>query len=639
MNKLFESWRKYVNERDNVIQFPSSTPDEGTDVKDFLFTPQKLEQLNASMAKIVDAAKNILGAEGEAPYLTEEDFQEQEMRMVAEISKAELKRQKKAAREKAEEEFLSQYQKDLEGIQSITALPEDPLTADERAFVEKYWKELKINPKFKDAVNHGQLQLRITYFGRAGEQERAKKTRIARGMSSLKIGTVPLEKGLGRMTAADFETAEIVMPISEEVLKDFRVLVEKTKNTGTIYEEARDWYHNIRGLMDRETPTDRDATLLGLLIATYSPRAKFALNLAEAVFMYKAVQKDVSEGKEEQLRDYIHSFPKKEKGDKGSPRGFTKAHKVPNFALNLIAPNLAGERDEFGEIVYNDMYEWNSTIDTWMIDAFYPFLRKASTADEWSTIKGNLMSDVVSYRYMAHLVAQEAKKLKILPHELQAIIWVASQIRQTGKTSLGVTTQFAFNQIREAISNIHEINNGLKELSDLEKEGWLGTIIKTIDEKGFPEASQYILEPKKGVRSIAMSGKKGSEFKYFPGPPKKKKKNVEERIDKEGRAYIPKNQGKKNEYRVYYDPDKYETWFMDPKFSGLNTWYVMNNVIQMNAGKFSNLHDSILLYLDPDFSTDTAVQYILGRFDPEAKKPGKYFLKEIEKIAEELRRR
>ena len=65
-------------------------------------------------------------------------------------------------------------------------------------------------------------------------------------------------------------------------------------------------------------------------------------------------------------------------------------------------------------------------------------------------------------------------------------------------------------------------------------------------------------------------------------------------------------------------PDKYETWFMDPKFSGLNTWYVMNNVIQMNAGKFSNLHDSILLYLDPDFSTDTAVQYILGRFDPES---------------------
>mgnify|MGYP002810104558 CR=1 FL=1 len=78
------------------------------------------------------------------------------------------------------------------------------------------------------------------------------------------------------------------------------------------------------------------------------------------------------------------------------------------------------------------MYEWNSTIDTWMIDAFYPSLRKASTAKEWDGIKGKLMSNVVSYRYMARLVAKEAKNLNLLPHELQALIWVASQIRQTG---------------------------------------------------------------------------------------------------------------------------------------------------------------------------------------------------------------
>ena len=71
---------------------------------------------------------------------------------------------------------------------------------------------------------------------------------------------------------------------------------------------------------------------------------------------------------------------------------------------------------------------WNSTIDTWMIDAFYPTLRKASTAKEWEGIKGKLMSNVVSYRYMSQLVASEAKKLGLLPHELQAIIWVSMQI-------------------------------------------------------------------------------------------------------------------------------------------------------------------------------------------------------------------
>ena len=109
-----------------------------------------------------------------------------------------------------------------------------------------------------------------------------------------------------------------------------------------------------------------------------------------------------------------------------------------------------------------------------MIDAFYPALRKASTAKEWEATKGKLMSNVVSYRYMARLVAQEAKNLNILPHELQALVWVASQIRQTGEAGLGVTTQFAFDQIRESITNIAKINNDLRALKDLEEKDWLG---------------------------------------------------------------------------------------------------------------------------------------------------------------------
>jgi|15BtaG_2_1085339.scaffolds.fasta_scaffold00763_17 hypothetical protein len=588
MKLLFEGWRQFVSEQAEIIDFPGPKSRDG--VKEFSLN---LDQVNAAMKRITDAAKKVLGAEGEEPYLTAEDFLEgeEELRMVA------------------------------EGV---------PLTPEEE---EEEAERLGVDIEHYRQASPEQLKLRRQYYGPEGELEKTKLKRSERGLSQRK-GT-PLEKGLGRMTAADFETAGVVMPVSIEVLDGFRDLVEETKTIGNIYEEARDWYHHIRGLMDRETESDRDATLLGLMIATYSPRAKFALNLAEAVFMYKAVQKDVSEGKEDLLRGYIHSFPKKKKGDKGSLRGFTKAHKVPNFALNLIAPNLAGERDEFGEVVYNDMYEWNSTIDTWMIDAFYPFLRKASSSDEWSKLKGKLMSDVVSYRYMARLVASEARKLKILPHELQAIIWVASQIRQTGQASLGVTTQFAFDQIRQSIKNVASIRDDLQALKDLEEKDWLGTIISTIDRDSLEDAARYLLEPNKGVRSITSRGKKGDAFKYFPIPPKKK---IKEHIDKEGRAYTVKNRGKKSEKRTYYDPDDYETWYMDPQFADLSTWYVLNSVIQMNTGKFSNLHDSILLYLDPEFSTDTAVQYILGRFDPDAKKPGKYFLKEIEKIAEELRR-
>ena len=51
----------------------------------------------------------------------------------------------------------------------------------------------------------------------------------------------------------------------------------------------------------------------------------------------------------------------------------------------------------------------------------------------------------------------------------------------------------------------------------------------------------------------------------------------------------------------------------------------MNSVIQMPTGKFNNLYDSIMLYLDPEFSTDKAVEYVLGRFNPEAKASKDYF--------------
>jgi hypothetical protein len=369
-------------------------------------------------------------------------------------------------------------------------------------------------------------------------------------------------------------------------------------------------------LLDRETENDRDSALLGLLIATYSPRAKFALNLAEAVFMYKAVQQDAQENPEG-LRQYLETFPGAEKRQPGESRGFTKAHKVPNFSLNLIAPNLAGERDDLGGVVYNDLYEWNSTIDTWMIDAFYPSLRKASTAKEWDGIKGKLMSNVVSYRYMARLVAKEARNLNLLPHELQALIWVASQIRQTGEAGLGVTTQFAFDQIRDAITNIAEINNDLRTMKSLEENDWLGTIIDTIDSKGFEEASKYLLGIKNekgkittpGIRSITASGKKGSAFKYFPAP---------EKVKKPKGAKKEKGPAKEKEIKS----------FQDPQFSDLKVHYVMNNVIQMPTGKFNNLYDSITIYLEPEFSTDKAVKHVLGRFDPEAKASSKYFVKE-----------
>ena len=439
------------------------------------------------------------------------------------------------------------------------------------------------------------ISLRKKYHGPEGELKKH-GPRAVRG----------LEKGLGHMTAQEFEESGYVLKVPIEVLKDFEAMVTETRKTTDLYEQARDWYHDIRELLDRETGSDRDATLLGLLIATYSPRAKFALNLGEAAFMYRAVQKDAASDPN-RLKEYLETFPGAENFQPGQFRGFTNAHKVPNFALNLIAPQLAGHRDkETGQLIYDDMYKWNSTIDTWMIDAFYPSLKKSSTAKEWEAIKGKLMSNVTSYRYMSQLVAQEAKKLNLLPHELQAIVWVSMQIRQTGEAGLGVTTQFAFDQIKEAIVNIRTINHDLDSIRmEFEEKGWLGTLFDEIENKGFQEAGKFLLGIKNekgktvvpGVRSITSRGKKGAAFKYY----------AEE---------IEKTPTKKN---------KPEKRYADPKFKDLKTHYVMNHVIQMPTGKFNNLYDSITLYLDPGFSTKKAVEYITGRFNPEALSSREYF--------------
>jgi len=552
MKLLFENWRRYINE--NVVDLASRRQ---SNEKQFVFNADELSSLNNSIAKIVDAAKQVLGAEGETPYIEPESLEQIELA--------------------------------------------EPM----KIVAEQTDEELGITPQQASEASPEQMALRKQYYGPEGE--------LTKGGPKAVRG---LEKGLGQMSAEDFEETGYVMKVPQSVLADFRQLVESTKETDRLYEEARDWYHDIRGLLDRETENDRDSALLGLLIATYSPRAKFALNLAEAVFMYKAVQQDAQENPEG-LRQYLETFPGAEKRQPGESRGFTKAHKVPNFSLNLIAPNLAGERDDLGGVVYNDLYEWNSTIDTWMIDAFYPSLRKASTAKEWDGIKGKLMSNVVSYRYMARLVAKEARNLNLLPHELQALIWVASQIRQTGEAGLGVTTQFAFDQIRDAITNIAEINNDLRTMKSLEENDWLGTIIDTIDSKGFEEASKYLLGIKNekgkittpGIRSITASGKKGSAFKYFPAP---------EKVKKPKGAKKPKGPAKEKEIKS----------FQDPQFSDLKVHYVMNNVIQMPTGKFNNLYDSITIYLEPEFSTDKAVKHVLGRFDPEAKASSKYFVKE-----------
>ena len=466
--------------------------------------------------------------------------------------------------------------------------------------------------QFSPEEEEERQKLRSKYYGPEGDIATKTSAKARKG----------LEKGIGELSPEEFEQAGYVLEVPKEVLEDFSVMVQELERAGNLFEEAKDWYHSINRLMLKETGSEEDAALFGLLVATYSPRAKFSLNLMEAAFMYKAVARD-AKSNPELLREYAETFPVKKptKPEAEKPSRKIGYLKVANFALNLIAPDLAGARDpDSGELLYNEEYRWNSTIDTWMIDAFYPSLRKASTAKEYTGIKGKMMSDPFTYTYLSELVAREAKKLDLLPHELQAIIWVAMKRRQSGEDA--ATTQESIGQIEQSLKNIAEHRGDLERLTDELENGsnWVRVLFKEIEEAGFASASDYVLGIKQdkkwiapGLRSLAARGKSGDQFKYYPDEPK-------EPSDAPRKAKKKKPAGP--------TPEKPAKAYEDPKYSSLASFYVMNNVIQMPTGKFGNLYNSILMYLQPGFSVAAAVDSITGAFDRSAK-AGSRFLEHL----------
>ena len=117
-----------------------------------------------------------------------------------------------------------------------------------------------------------------------------------------------------------------------------------------------------------------------------------------------------------------------------------------------------------------------------------------------------------------------------------------------------------------------------------------------------PKTKEGKFDP--GVRSLSSRGKKGDAYPYYPArpaPPKEKKPKVK------GVA-VPKER---------------EEWTKE-EYSNLKTYHALNKVVQMMTGKFNNLYDAITLYLK-DATKQDAVDYIIGRFDPEAKKEKDYF--------------
>lgn len=122
---------------------------------------------------------------------------------------------------------------------------------------------------------------------------------------------------------------------------------------------------------------------------------------------------------------------------KASQHEALSAEKVYSFALNLLDPNF---KFKSGWLPV--------TVDIWVWTFFYPKFTKAE--------KEQYMGDNFSYVYLSKWVQKEAKKYGLMPHELQAIIWV-SVIRSNQSATYKTTYLQGINDTLKSIERYNEV--------------------------------------------------------------------------------------------------------------------------------------------------------------------------------------
>jgi len=155
------------------------------------------------------------------------------------------------------------------------------------------------------------------------------------------------------------------------------------------------------------------------------------------------------------MRDYVNNgftFSREEVVTKlrsfWTPKGTLKkeatvsAEKVFSFTLNLLDPT------------YETLQEFNPvTIDTWMLLYFYPHLSK----DE----REALIQKAGAYTFMSRKIQELAKKLKLKPLELQAMIWVAMIRKETNDPNYSVRYEDA---LEKEAQKADEISDNLEQI-------------------------------------------------------------------------------------------------------------------------------------------------------------------------------
>jgi len=125
---------------------------------------------------------------------------------------------------------------------------------------------------------------------------------------------------------------------------------------------------------------------------------------------------------------------------------FLRGMKVANFALNIIEPSLAEDR----------LYELNTTVDTWMVKAFWPGISYR-----------DISSDPFAYTYLASQTAKLARRFDVLTQEMQAIMWVA-MIDKKNPATLSTSSKISegIEQILEYFDILEDMGGKSREMSE-----------------------------------------------------------------------------------------------------------------------------------------------------------------------------
>jgi len=134
--------------------------------------------------------------------------------------------------------------------------------------------------------------------------------------------------------------------------------------------------------------------------------------------------------------------------------------KIFNFVLNLLDPDAS---------VGESGVDWVPvTIDSWMIYFFYPqiFAMDKKAKDK---AKSGIFGGYKKYVYLSKIIQEQAAKFNMKPHQLQALLWIASIRKyQPNASSKDIHSTMTF-MINEFNTEQKEIQTMLKFVNNLQK--------------------------------------------------------------------------------------------------------------------------------------------------------------------------